>query len=172
MPKTENKINISENVMALIRDKKAKIKPKWHFLLSFFLMTGGLVGLIILIIFSISLMSFAIRTHGPMESTRLTKMLLSFPWWAVFITIAGFGFSVKILKKYDFSYKKNFLLIIFSLFLSIVLTGWLIDYTRIDNFWIKKRPLKEFYQKYDGGNKIRENGGGPSESRTRDFSMP
>jgi len=146
-----SKITIKENVMSLVREGRAKMKPKWHFVLGSLAMIGGLTGLTILAVFTISLVSFSLRTHGPMGAIHLEQLLSTFPWGAIMVSAVGIGLGIWLLKKYDFSYKKNFPLIIGGFVLAILFAGWLINYTGLDSIWMHRGPMKEFYQRYDGG---------------------
>lgn len=113
-------------------------------------MTSGLVGIIILSTFLVSLISFSLRTHGPLGAMRFEQLISTFPWGAVVTVIISMGLGVWLMKKYDFSYKKNFPLIVIGFVLAIILAGWLINYTGLDRVWMRKGPMREFYQKYDG----------------------
>jgi len=137
--------------MSIIKKGRAKIKPRWRFVLGSLAMVGGLVGLIVLTLFTVSLITFSLRTHGPMGAVRFEQLLSTFPWWAPIAAIIGVVLSVKLLKKYDFSYKKNFLLIIVGFVVAVLLVGWLIDYTGLDNNLMRGGPMKELYQRYHGG---------------------
>lgn len=147
----DQKINVKENVMSLIKKGQAKMRPKWYFVLGSFAMVGGLTGLTILSVFMVSIMTFSLRTHGPIGSIRYEQFLATFPWGAPFVTIIGIGFGAWLLKKYDFSYKKNFPLIIGGFIAAVFFAGWLINYTGFDSVWMQRGVMKEFYQQYDGG---------------------
>lgn len=127
------------------------MRPRWHFILGSLSLLGGLISLTVLAIFLISLMTFSLRTHGPMGAFRYQQLLSSFPWWAVAVMILGLGLGFWILKKYDFSYQKNFLLIAGGVIVAILLAGWLVDYMNWDNLWMRQGPMKKLYQQYDGG---------------------
>jgi hypothetical protein len=149
--RNDSKIDISEKVISLIKNGQVKMKPKWYFVLGSFAMIVGITGLTVLSLFFVSLISFSIRTHGPMGAIRYNQLLATFPWSAVIFTIIGIGLGIWLLKKYEFSYKKNFFLIAVGIILAIFFAGWLIDYTGLDTMWIHKGPMKEFYQRHDGG---------------------
>ena len=68
----------------------------------------GISASIIVSVFLVSLTRFALRTHGPMGQIRLEQILSSFPWWAPVIALIGLFSGIYLLKKYDFSYRKNF----------------------------------------------------------------
>jgi len=139
--------------MSAIAKGKAKMKPRWYFVVGLFAVVGGLVGIAILSIFLVSVVSFSLRTHGPMGAIRYEQLLASFPWWAVIVAVFGIGIGIKLLKQYDFSYKKNFPALIGGIILAILVAGWLVDVTGLDSIWIKRGPMKELYRKYDGGMK-------------------
>ena len=120
--------------MSLVREGRAKMKPKWHFVLGSLAMIGGLTGLTILAVFTISLVSFSLRTHGPMGAIHLEQLLSTFPWGAILVSAVGIGLGIWLLKKYDFSYKKNFHLIIIGFIISIILSIFIIDYFKMDSF--------------------------------------
>ena len=144
------KVNITENIMSRIEKGQIKMKPKWYFWLGSLAMVMGIIGVTILSVFSVSLISFSLRTHGPMGEIRFQQLLSSFPWWAPLLAIFGLTLGIFFLKKYDFSYKKNFLIIISGFILAVILAGWLIDYSGLDLFWAKRGIMKRFYQQYDG----------------------
>lgn len=148
-------INISKDIMSEIKKGHIKMKPKWHFVIGSLSMVIGLAGLLIVIVFLISLIVFFLRTHGPMNAWRLSRMMSDFPWWAILVSTGGIWLGVISLKKFDFSYKKNFVLLFIGIILAVVLAGWSINYLAVDSIWMKQRPIKQFYQRYDGGEELR-----------------
>lgn len=145
------KIDISEKLMPMINKGEIKMRPKWYFLLGSLAMVIGIAGLTILSVFLVSLVTFSLRTHGQMGAVRFQELLSSFPLGAVILSVAGVGLGVWLLKKYDFSYKKNFLLIVLGFISAVILAGWLINYTGLDSHWMKRGPMRGLYQKYERG---------------------
>lgn len=139
--------NLTKNIMSLIKKGQLKMKPRWYFVLSSLTMIGGFLGLIILTIFLVNLMSFSLRTNQFIHGTH---WLSHFPWWALAVAIGGLGLSLWLFKKQDFSYKKSFLTIVFSLLTAVILTGWLMDYTGLDNLWRHRGMMRRLYQHYEG----------------------
>ncbi len=147
---SNQEINITENVMNKIKSGKAKMKSRWYFLLGSTIATIGIVFLVTTLVFLIHLIIFSLRTHGPMGDIRYDQMVSNFPWWAPVIAIIGVSFGIWILKKFDFSYKKNFIFIVIGFILAIILAGWFIDYLGFNNF-MERGPMRGLYQQQDGG---------------------
>jgi hypothetical protein len=81
-----------------------------------------------------------------MGQWRFEQMLSSFPFWVPITALLGIVFGVIFLKKYDFSYKKNFPLIVFGFILTIVITAFIIDFTGLNNLWMMRQPMRRFQQ--------------------------
>jgi hypothetical protein len=151
---SKKQIKIRENVMDQIRENKISIKPKSYFVLGSIFTFAGLIISIISSIFLISIINFLLREHGPMGSFRLSLMLSSFPWWLPILAIAVLIFGIWNLFKYDFSYKTNYLLIIIGFILAVVVAGWIIDRTGIDNLWLNQGPMRGVMRQYMQNNNI------------------
>ena len=136
--------------MSRIKAGKVHMKPRWYFVLGTLGMITGLAGLAIVSVFLISLVSFSLRTHGPMGDIRYQQILASFPWWAPVIALVGIIGGLLLLKKFDFSYKKNFLMIIIIFVGSVIIVGLAIDYLGIDSMWARGGMMRGLYQQYGG----------------------
>ncbi len=147
---SKHQIDITKKVMSEIKTERIEMRPKWYFLLGSLSIFVALVGLTFVSIFLISLVTFSLRSHGPMGAIRYQQIISNFPWWAPIIVIIGLITGTILLKKYDFSYKHNFLIIIIIFVSAILLTGIFVDTFGLDDFWIKRGPMKRFYQNYDG----------------------
>lgn len=153
--------NLSNKIMAQIKDGHTKMKPKWYFALGSLSMIIGLVSLFILSTFFVSLVTFSIRSHGPMADIRLQNLLALFPWWALITAVIGLGLACLMLKTYDLSYKKNFIMITAGFILGAIVIGWLVDYSGLDNAWIERAPAAKIYKPYDAGQRIKGPGWRP-----------
>jgi len=161
---SKNKIDITENVMSKIRTEKIKMKPKWYFWLGSLVIFMTITGLTIISIFLISLITFSLKSHGPMGAVRYEQILSSFPWWAFVVVFIGITTGIILLRKYDFSYKKNFSFIILVFIIAVLLGGILVDVSGLDTLWMKRGLMKGFYQQYGDShqqkwnNKNKDNG--------------
>jgi hypothetical protein len=153
-------VNITDGVMSRIKTGEVRMKPKMYFILGTLGMIIGLTSLVIVSVFLISLVSFSLRTHGPMGDIRYQQLLASFPWWAPIIALIGILGGVTLLKQFDFSYKKNFLMIIIIFVGSVVIAGLAIDYIGIDSLWARRGMMRGLYQQYGGNYQPRGQGGG------------
>lgn len=150
-----NSASIEINVMAKIKSGQIVMKPRWYFVTGAVLSIVGLVSLCVIAIFLTNVSMFLLRQHGPKGQWRLQQILDSFPLWVPVVAIVGIVLGVWMLKQYDFSYRKNFWLIILAFILSIILTAYFLDYTGLDNIWMRQGPMMRFYennfQGYPGG---------------------
>jgi uncharacterized membrane protein YdcZ (DUF606 family) len=123
----------TEEIMEKIKKGKIKMRPRVYFVVGYILAILGAVFSFVTAIFFISLTRFAIRAHGPMAGYRLDQILSSFSWWIPALAVLGIVSGVYILKKYDFSYKINFKLFIIGLLASMIIAGYVIDITGIND---------------------------------------
>lgn len=85
------------------------------------------------------------RYYGPMYQYRLNLILTNFPWWMILFGILGVISGIKLLKEYEFSYKKNFFLIVIGYLLVIFVSAYLIDYFNLNKFW-EGGYMRRFYK--------------------------
>ena len=140
-----SKKTIETTVMSQIINGKISMKPRWYFIVGSLLMSTGLIGLSIGAIFLLNLSFFLLRQHGPMGEWRLQLMLETFPLWVPALAILGIITGIFFLKKFDFSYKKNFSAIILVFIATIVLAGFIIDYTGINDTWLRQGQMRKLY---------------------------
>lgn len=135
--------------MAKVKSRQITMKPRWYFAAGSILMIAGLTALSVGAIFLTNLTLFTLRRHGPMASWRLEMMLQSFPWWIPLLAIMGIALGIWMLKKYDFSYKRNFILIVLGFIVSILIAAFIIDSLGLNDIWSKKGPMKRLYQQVE-----------------------
>ena len=144
-----DKADFEEKVMAKIRSGQVKMKPKWLFITGSVLSLAGLVGLSVSAVFLINIVFFLLRKHGPMGNWRLELMLNSLPFWVPVAAIICLVGGIWLLKKYDFSYKKNFALIILGFIFSIIIAAWVVDAIGFNERLLKKGRMRRFYQQLE-----------------------
>ena len=146
--------NITKVVMDRIHRDKIKMRPKVYFIAGSFLAFLGLVASTLVSVFLVGLMRFSLRTHGPMGEYRLDQMLSSFPWWAVAVAILGLLIGIWLLRRYDFSYKINFKVVVISFVVAIIVAGWVIDATGLNDILFRQGPKQGIIRQYLEENNI------------------
>ena len=142
------KLDLETKIVSKIKTGEIHMKPRWYFIAGSTLLFSSLVGLSMVIIFLMNLIAFLIRKRGPIVGWRLETTLSTFPWWVPIAAIVGVVVAIWLLKKYDFSYKKNFSLIIFIFIVSLLFAGLLLDQLGL-NEHLSKGRMRKFYQEYE-----------------------
>ena len=141
---TKQKINIENKIMDKVLSGEVKMKPKWYFILGSVISYIGLTGSIIGAIFFTNLTIFLIKKKGP-GTGRIQILIDSFPIWIPILALLLFILGIWLLRKYDFSYKKNFLSIIIVLLTAVFLSAQIIDLLGLNDIWSKRGPMKCLY---------------------------
>ncbi len=142
--------------MDQIHDKKIKMRPRIYFVLGSILTFVGLVSSVVISIFLFGLMRFSLRSHGPMASYRLDQILSSFPWWAPILAIVGLVVGIWLLRKYEFSFKVNFKVIIIGFIFAVIVGGWIIDSIGLNDVLIRRGPMQGMMRQYMQENNIQD----------------
>jgi len=145
---SNKKLTIKQNVMEQIKKDKVSMKPKAYFMLGTVLTFLGIVFAIITSVFLFSLILFLLKAHGPMAYVRLSQILSGFPWWALALGAISLIFGIIFIRKYDFSYKFNPLVLIVGFIAAVIIAGFLIDITGLDNLWLKRGPMQGIMRQY------------------------
>lgn len=146
--------NITGSVMDKIHHGKIKMRSKVYFIIGSLLTFLGLVASMLISVFLIGLMCFSLRTHGPKGGYRLDQILSSFPWWAVVVSILGLVIGIWLLRRYDFSYKINFKIVAISFVVAIIVAGWVIDMTGLNDILFRQGPMQGIMKQYLQKNNI------------------
>ncbi|MDD4271294.1 MAG: hypothetical protein PHF50_00635 [Patescibacteria group bacterium] len=130
--------NIADSVMREIHESKLKMRPRFYFIIGSSLILIGLVFSVISSVFLVGLIRFSLRTHGPMGEYRFAQLIESFPWWAIILAISGLIIGVWLIRQYDFSYKINFKIIIIGFVAAIIIAGWLVDASGLNDAFSRR----------------------------------
>lgn len=137
-------LDIENSVMEKIKSEKISMRPRWYFLAGSVISFVGLVSFGLLATFLINLSFFLLRQHGPNGQWRLELILSSFPLWIPLLAFGGISLGIWLLRKYDFSYRRNFKLIVLAFIVSILATAFLLDYTGLNDIWMSRGPMRRF----------------------------
>ena len=136
------------------------MRPKAYFIAGSILTFVGLVSSVVVSVFLVGLIRFSLRTHGPMASYRFDQILSSFPWWAPVLAIVGLVVGIWLLRKYDFSFKVNFKIVIIGFILAVIVGGWFIDSVGLNDVLIRRGPMQGMMRQYMQDNNIQGGQGG------------
>lgn len=139
-------LDIEDTVMAKVRANEIAMRPRWYFILGSLLTIVGLTASTVMAIFLANLSLFLLKDHGPMGEWRLQQIVESFPFWVPILALVGIVSGIWILKKFDFSYKRNFYLVILGFVLVVVLTSLVLDITGLNNTWFRQGPMRGLYR--------------------------
>lgn len=144
------KINIEEKIKEKISKDEIKMKPRYYFVLgSLFLALGMLVSFIFSAFF-INLISHKIRMlrmaeYLPMGGPGRMMFLQHFPWHFLFIALALLAVGAWLLKNYDISYKRSFLVVLVGITVAIICAGLLVDKMGINRPLQNKPGFRRLY---------------------------
>lgn len=145
---------MEEIVMNKVLSNQITMKPKWYFFLGSALMFAGTVSIFLVSTFLTHLTIFSLRPHGPMGQWRFQQIIESFPLWVPLLAVIGSFFGFSLLKKYDFSYKKNLWLIVLGFIVAILFTSFVLNISGLDNIWTRQGPLRNLYKQDQGSSML------------------
>jgi len=139
----------TEEIMSKIHKGQIKMRPRVYFVLGYVITIIGLAMSFISSIFFVGLTRFALRSHGYMGQYRVGQLLNSFSWWIPFLAVFGLVLGLWLIRKYDFSYKINFKLLVVGVIAFVLLAGFIIDTIGLNDFYLKrgKGRGQEFFNK-------------------------
>ena len=132
------------------------MKPKWYFILGSIITFIGLVSTVVVSTFSIGLIRFSLRSHGPMAEYKFDQIMANFPWWTLVLAILGLILGIWLIRKYDFSYKIKPWLIITGFILAIIIGGYIIDITGVNDAISRQGPMRGMMRNYIIDNNIQQ----------------
>ncbi len=132
----------SNDVMERIRLGKLTMRPRLLFVLGSILAFVGLVASVIASTFLVGLVRFSLRTHGPMGDYRFAQIMEGFPWWSFLLAVAGLAFGVWLLRRYELSYKHNFVTLVVMFVTAVILAGVLMDSIGLNDALLRRGPMQ------------------------------
>ena len=140
-----NNKNIEKNIMDQISSGKIAMKPRWYFVVGAFLAMLGLIGSFFTAIFFTNILFFLSRHVGGQGQWKLDMALSSFPLWVPLLALMGLSIGIILLRKFDFSYRKNFVLIVAVAIISVLLGSYLLDKSGVNDIWSVRGPMRGLY---------------------------
>ena len=125
------------------------MKPRWYFAVGSLLLFTSLVVILTEVIFLTNIIIFMVRRMGSVNLWRLDIIISSIPFWIPLLTVSGVVIGTYLLKRYDFSYRKNFSHILILTIIAIFIASWSIDRLGLNQTWSARAPMRNFYQQLD-----------------------
>lgn len=143
--------DLSKQVMKEIKQKDIKMRPKLYFVAGSLLLGAGMAGAIVLAMFFTHLVMFRLRVHAPFAFLQLGQpglraFLVNLPWRPLLLTIGGLAGGISLLRRYEISYKKSFLVLVIGLVALVFTFGFLLDQIRPEKRLAGLRPIRPLYE--------------------------
>jgi len=141
---------VKEKITSQIRDGKLKMRPKWYFWLGSALLFQGTLAVLLIGSYVSNLCFYALRVHGPFGYLSLGRagfspFVATFPWKLLLIAGVSLLIGLKLLQKYEFSYTRHSIYILFALMATILLSGLLTDMAGFNEKFRLHRYLQPVY---------------------------
>lgn len=138
---------IEKKLMKKIENNEIKIKSKWVFYLASGLILSGLVFSFVTFMYFVNLVIFYFsRTHySTMWQYRLLLNLQNFPFYILLVAIFALIGGLYLIKKYDFSYKLNYLTVVLIFVILGIFSAVIFNFLGLNDFMEKRGLMKDFY---------------------------
>jgi hypothetical protein len=137
--------DITKQVMDRIHTEHIKMRPRWYFVLGSLATFVGLVMSILASVFLLSFIKLSLRGGGRLAEYKMDELLSHFSWWGPVIAIASLLMGIWLLRQYEFSYKKNFALIVIGFVLAIVAASFILDMSGLSEVMLQRGPFRSAF---------------------------
>lgn len=137
--------NIKANIIQKIKSDKVIMRPTWVFYLASALSALGLFLASGLTLLSIHLLRFRLTHPGIGAARKLDFIFSALPWYIPVLAVVGIVGGYLLLKRYDFSYRKNLGVIAVIIVLGLFATSYLLDYLGFNSFLNQRGYFRQIY---------------------------
>lgn len=146
MPKAKV-TDLKTNVIQAVEDGAVTMRPRAFFVVGSVLSFLGILVSSSVLVFALYLARFALTHPGPGAERKLTLVVTSLPWYIPALAVASLIGGLYLLRRYDFSYKKNF-----GYILAIIVAGlWLgsaaLERSRLEEFLTTRGYFRQLYER-------------------------
>jgi hypothetical protein len=144
--------DLTKNIMSEIKSGQVKMKPRLHFIAGSVLTGLGIASSLFTTLLIMTMTFFRLRRFGLVGLLWPGKPFFApMPLLILMVSLIILWGGIKLLKRYDFSYKYNFLAIIITVITLVITLGFLFDRLGINQHLQKRPQLKRFYQQHQPG---------------------
>ncbi len=131
--------------MHRIHTERIKMRPRLYFVLGSLITFIGLVMSILASTFALSFIKLSLRGGGRMAEYKMDVLLSHFSWWGPIIALSSLTFGIWLLRQYEFSYKKNFFVVVGGFIFAIAIASSVLDMTGLSEVMFQRGPLKSSF---------------------------
>jgi hypothetical protein len=159
--------NIKQGILKKIQDNELKMRPKWVYLLGSALSALGLLIATGLSLLAIQLFRFRLTHPGIGAARKLDFVLTTLPWYIPLLAVVGLVGGYLLLRRYDFSYRKNLGIITLLIAVGLVLSSYLLDYLGFNSFLSRRGYFRQIYGQSQEINQLGGPGRGAGQEKGR-----
>ncbi len=139
MENSKKEKSIKDIVLSKIESGKAKMKPRWHFILKASLMVLGAIILALALLYLSSFIVFVLRQTGvlfaPAFGLRgIGAFLFSIPWLLVITTLVFLVLLAVLVRQYSFTYRKPLVYSLLGLVILVIIGTFIIPRFGVHQF--------------------------------------
>ncbi len=139
-------INIKKSVLSAVQSGGVTMRPRWHFILGTTLSAIGITISAALSLLAIHLLRFRLTHPGIGAARKLDFILNNLPWYIPVFALVGLLGGYLLLRRYDFSYRKNFGYILLAVLIGLILGSYTLSTLRLDDFLTRRGYFRQIYQ--------------------------
>jgi hypothetical protein len=143
--------NIKANILKKIESDEVVMRPAWVFYFGSALSMIGLFVSSAIALLSIHLLRFRLTHPGVGAARKLEFVISTLPWYIPVLAVVGLIGGYLLLKRYDFSYRKNLGLITIVIVLGLIASSYLLDYLGFNSFLNKRGYFRQIYMQEQRG---------------------
>jgi hypothetical protein len=143
--------NIKANIIKKIKSDEGIMRPAWVFYFGSALSMIGLFVSSAIALLSIHLLRFRLTHPGVGAARKLEFVISTLPWYIPVLAVVGLIGGYLLLKRYDFSYRKNLGLITIVIVLGLIASSYLLDYLGFNSFLNKRGYFRQIYMQEQRG---------------------
>ena len=166
------KDEITQQVMQRIKAEKIKMRPRIYFVMGSIFGVLGLTTAFISSAFMLSIFHLSLREGGRMHAYKLETLQEMFHWWIPVLAIVGLVTGIWLLRRYEFSYRTNFIWVALFFTLSVIFASATFLYSGAYGAILERGPMHGLVKPWQSegyGQGQRQHSSTPDKGKCFDF---
>ena len=135
--------DITKGVMHRIAAERISMRPRAYFIAGSVLATLGLTLAFVSSTLLLSILHLSLREGGRRLEYRLETLQEMFHWWIPVLALVSLGIGVWLLRRYEFSYKQNFVYVALVFGVAVLAATSLLVVTGVHEALVQRGPMSE-----------------------------